>query len=273
MPLEKDMEKWLRRELTKERTSDGAVTKIVLRHAAAGSKGSEVESMDLPVTFQVDDLPNIVDEIVSRAQTDADGQGGIGMQRYVASLHIKGERTSVGRFPFRLKGAGDEFEDAGDEPANMRGMMTQFMRHNEAMARTMIQSVQGITMTMARRLESADVTIAKLTESAQRNIQILEEARSEQHTRDLELLQAETKSKREDQIFEKVSLLVPVVINKLAGQKVFNAEDPSAIMLRSFAESMSAEQFAQIRAALNQEQTLLLMQIMQNTQKQLPAAK
>jgi hypothetical protein len=75
-------------------------------------------------------------------------------------------------------------------------------------------------------------------------------------------MEADRKSVREDKIFEKLSLLVPVVINKLAGQKVFNTDDPSVLMLKSFAESMSVEQFQRIQSTLTPEQSILLGQLM-----------
>ncbi len=97
--------------------------------------------------------------------------------------------------------------------------------------------------------------------------QILEEAKSEQHTRDMELMRESAKSEREDKIFEKVSIMVPYIINRLAGQKVFNAEDPGAMMLKSFAESLTQEQFQKIQGTLNQEQMLTLGQLLTSTQQ------
>jgi len=269
MAIENDMEKWLRRELTQDRVK--TIDRLILRHASPGMKGNDVDTFPLAErSLSVDNLLELAEEILSRAQADADGLGQ--QSRYVLSAHPTGENRAVARFPFRLRPNLDEFEEAGDEPANSRGLLTQLMRHNEALAKTMVHAVSGITTVMARRLESSDNAITRLTENAQKNMLLLEEAKSEQHGRDLELLEANRKAEREEKIFEKLSLLVPVVINKLAGQKVFNAEDPSALMLRTFTESISTDQFNKIQSTLNQEQIILLAQIIQSSKKALPPA-
>lgn len=269
MAIENDMEKWLRRELTRDR--EKVVDRLILRHASPGMKGNDVDTFTLSErTLSVENLLELAEEVLSRAQGDADGLGQMG--RYVLTAHSVGESRAVARFPFRLRPNQDEFEEAGDEPANQRGLLTQLMRHNEALAKTMVHAVAGITTVMARRLESSDNAITRLTENAQKNLLLLEEAKSEQHGRDLELLEVNRKAEREEKIFEKLSLLVPVVINKLAGQKVFNAEDPSALMLRTFTESISTDQFNKIQSTLNQEQIILLAQIIQSSKKALPPA-
>lgn len=260
MAVEVEIEKWLRRELTKHR--EKAIKLIILRHATPGAKGNDVETIDLSerTSLEIGDLQEIADDLCGRAQVDTDGMGGI--QRYVISLHPEGEKRAVGRYPFRLRANLEEFEEAGEEPANTRGLLSQLMRHNEALAKTMVHAVSGITTVMARRLESSDNAISRLTEAQHRNMALLEEAKSEQHVRDMELLKENSKQERTDKIFEKLSLLVPVVINKLAGQKVFNSDDPSALMLKSFAESMSPEQFQKIQATLSPEQMLVLGQLL-----------
>jgi hypothetical protein len=267
MSIETDLNKWLCRELVKDRR-DKPIAKISLRHAAPGTKGNDIETIDLQErTLSTDELPMIAEEIVSRAQMDADGIGGV--QRYIVALYqVKDPRACV-RFPFRIRANGDEFEEAGDEPSNSKGLLSQLMRHNEAMAKTMVHAVAGLTTVMARRLESSDNTITRLTEQHTENMKLLEEAKSDQHTRDMELLTTEASETRKNQMFEKLALMVPVLINKLSGQKVFNTEDPTAMMLKSFTESITQEQFTKIQSSLKPEQLIILMQIMNNA-KQLP---
>jgi len=269
MSIESDLAKWLSRELVKNRGADKPATRISLRHASPGTKGSSVEDIDLTERIlSTDDLPTLAEEIVSRAQTDADGLGNI--QRYIVTIYVKGEPRAVQRFPFRIRANGDEFEEGAEEAPTMKGLTSQLMRHNEAMAKTLVHSVAGITQIMARRLESSDNTVARLTEQVYKNMELLEEAKSDQHARDMELLTTEAKETRTNQMFEKMAVLVPVIINRLAGQKVLNAEDPNAMMLKAFAESMTPEQFKQIQSTLKPEQLILLAQLMNNV-RQLPA--
>ncbi len=270
MALEKDLENFFRREFAKNR-GEKPLIKITVRHAASGAKGLDVTSIDLAdrESISIDDMNSLSDEILSIAQTDADGQGGV--NRYVVYLHAKDEPRTVAKHPFKLRGIKDEFdEEGGDEPATLKGLVAQQMRHTEAMAKTMVHSVQGITQIMARRLEESDRTISRIMEVNQKNQQLLEDARNEEHTRNMELLQFEAKETRKSQMFEKLSVLVPVVLNKLAGQKIMNADDPMVMMLKSFSESLSPEQMKSIQGTLKPEQAILLINIMKSTnQKQL----
>lgn len=267
MSLEVDLCRWLSRELVKDR-KDKPISKIVLRHAAPGTKGNEVDTIDMQErTLSMDELPLLSEEIISRAQTDADGIGGV--QRYTVVLYALNEVRAALRWPFRIRANGDEFDEAGDESPNSKGLLSQLMRHNEAIAKTMVHAVAGLTTVMARRLESSDATITRLTDQHHKNMQLLEDAQSQQHTRDMELLTTEANESRKNQMFEKLSLLVPVMINKLAGQKVMAADDPAAMMLKSFSESITPEQFKTIQATLKPEQLIVLGQILQPP-KQLP---
>jgi hypothetical protein len=271
MSLETDLTRWLSRELVKDR-KDKPIAKISLRHASPGTKGNEVETYDLTErVYSTEEIPTMAEEMISRAQTDADGMGGV--QRYTITLYALNEVRAVLRWPFRIRANGDEFDEAGDEAPNGKGLLSQLMRHNEALAKTMVHAVAGVTTVMARRLESSDQLNSQLMQKHVESMKILEEAKSEQHTRDMELLTTEASETRKNQMFEKLSLLVPVLINKLAGQKVLDSQDPTAMMLKSFAESITADQFKKIQSSLGPEQTILLMQILQGSKeaKQLPS--
>ena len=269
MSIETDLSRWLTRELTKDR-KEKAIVKISLRHASPGTKGNDVDTIDLRErTLTTDDLPMLAEEIVSRAQGDADGIGGV--QRYIVALYADKDPRAILRWPFRLRANGDEFEEAGEEPASNKGLLMQLMRHNEAMAKTMVHAVAGLTTVMARRLESSDATITRLTDQHYHHMELLEEAKSDQHSRDMELMTTNASEERKNQMFEKFSMLVPVLINKLAGQKVFDAADPTAMMLKTFVDSVTQEQFAKLSSGLKPEQMIILAQLWQNT-KSLPPA-
>lgn len=268
MSLENDLTRWLSRELVKDR-KDKPIAKISLRHAAPGTKGNEIETIDLSErVYSSEEIPTMAEEIISRAQTDADGIGGV--NRYTVTLYALGEVRAVLRWPFRIRANGDEFDEAGDEAPNSKGLLQQLMRHNEALAKTMVHAVAGVTTVMARRLESSDNLNAQLMSQHVESMKLLEEAKSEQHSRDMELLTTEASESRKNQMFEKLALLVPVLINKLAGQKVMDASDPTVMMLQSFVGSMTPDQFAKIQSSLKPEQMIVLGQLIGNV-KQLTA--
>lgn len=276
MDVEREMERFLRRGIFArgEEGDESAepIRKAVLRHSAPGTKGNDVETFEVKEKFSTDDLESLVDDILKRAQADADGIGGV--QHYALHLYAKGKDRSVARFPFRMRGQDDDYDTgAGDEPANMKGVLTQFMRHNEAYAKTMTQGFGSVTAMLVRRLEDADKQIGKLLAQRGEDMALMESLRSEQNDRDIKMLEAESSERRKDAIFEKVALIVPVMLNKLMKQKVIPSEDPSMLMLQQFVESISSDQLAKLSSSLNPEQLIVLYSLLQGFKEKEEAKK
>jgi len=270
MSIEGDITKFLRTHLAQ--TREVPVSRIALRHAAASAKGQDVESFSIPEEgFTIDTLQIFAQEILSRAQSDADGLGGV--QRYVIQIYDNG-KASLGRFAFRLRGQEDEFDDSmnGEEAPTMRGLLQQLMRHNEANARTMNLMFQGMSTSLVRRIESQDRLIEGLVEKRQKDLVVMEEARTQQHERDMQLLLTENAENRKDKLVEKLSLMLPVALNHLVGKKVLDGDDPNVLMLKAFAGSLSPEQLQSIQSGLSVEQRVVLYKIIQGLQttKELP---
>lgn len=261
----KKLEVWLRSELCKAKPPE----KLVLRTAAPGARGTPVETFEIETRLELEEIPVLANNILARAQDDANGNGP-NVHRYILLSFRKEEGKPSAKHSFRLRGESDlDFdEEAGDEPANLKGMLTQFMRHNEAMTRTVVQSTSALTAIMVRRLESSDRTIQKLIEERNENFKVLEEARSEQHNREIEAHLITESEKRKDQAFQKLMALVPMVLNKLAGGKVLpDKSDPLMMLLEPLIGSMTAEQFQAIQGTLNPEQSLMFVDLLQTFQK------
>lgn len=270
MSIEGDIYKFLRNHLLQSRETP--IIKFVLRHAAPSAKGHDVETFTVPEQgFDNDSLLVFSQEILSRAQTDADGMGGV--QRY--ALHANDSQKSVGRCTFRLRGAEDEFDDSigGEEAPTMRGLLQQLMRHNEANARTLNLSFQGIMGSMVRRIESQDRLIESLVEKRHQDLAIIEDAKSQQHERDMDALLASNSEERKDKLVEKLSLMLPVALNHLVGKKVLDGDDPNVLMLKAFAGSLNQDQLMAIQSTLGQDQKIVLFRILESLKgKQLPAS-
>lgn len=256
----------------KSRKDSKPLEKFVLRCCPPGKKGREVDSFEIHDSFSQDDVQSKAEEVLSRAQLDADGMGG--MQRFELCAHEKGERAACGRIAFRLRAEEDEWEDgngAGDGEGDMRSVVLQQMRHNEAFARIFTTSMVSTMSAMTRRMESLDQTLERMMKQRMEAFEQLEEARSQQHDRDMDLMITTGKEERNNKAFERIMLLVPAVINKLAGQKVMNGQDPLAMSLRALAESLQPEQLGLIAKALAPEQQIVLFQVLQTVKGSLPS--
>lgn len=259
---------WLRSELCRPQKP---VAKIVLRSAPVGGKGIEIETFELEASeIQLEEIPVYAESVIARAQEDADSSGSR-ITRYTLQSFRKGDEKPAARYSFRLRGESDpdlDEESGGEEPANPRGLLSQLMRHNEAIMRTFVTSTNALSATMARRLESADRLNERLTHELTEQRRIVEEARGEQHVRDMEMMSEDASIKRKDAAFGKMMALVPLVINKLAGGKVLpDKSDPMMMLLEPFISSMTPDQFQAIQGTLSPEQTIMFVELLQAFQK------
>lgn len=257
---------WFRSELCRSKPA----SKFVLRSASSGTRGTEIDTFEIETRLELEEIPIYAQNVLERAQADADSHGA-GVTRYLVLSYRQGESKPGSRYSFRLRGEGDpdlDEEAEGDEPANMKGLMAQLMRHNEAMSRTLVMATNGLTATMARRLESADRMIEKLSQERTKMFEAIEESRGEQHARDMEMMLVDKSQGRKDQAFQKLMSLVPLVINKIVGQKALpDKSDPLMMLLEPLISGLSSEQFQAIQSTLSPEQTIMFVELLQAFQK------
>lgn len=271
MDIEKKLANWLSSELGRNRSKDKPLRRFVLRTAAPGSKGAEIETYELDETIMLtsDDIPAYAGNILQRAQDDADGAGPT-IQRYTLFSFCKGAQQPSGRFIFRLRGQSDlDLDDeAGEDAPTNKGLLQQLMRHNEATNRALMQGMTGMMGIMTRQLESVNQVNEKLIRERTDMFETLESARSTQSERDTQLMLVSGEQERKDKAFEKLMGLVPVVINRMIGAKVMpgDANDPLMLMLDPLISGMSQEQFQGITATLKPEQQLMFFEILKTIQ-------
>lgn len=264
--LDRDLERFLRKEIFAEREGK-VISKFVLFHCPAGGKANEVETFKYREGMTADELRPLIDEVLSRAQSDADGAGGV--QRYLLRAFVKGDTSPVSRFSFRLRGSDEDFEEgnAFDDAPNAKGLLTQLMRHNEAIMRS-ANTMMGTAVSMlARQAENANERLEAMTAQRSADFELMEKLRSGQHDRDMEMLQHEASEKRKEAMFEKFSILIPVVLNKLAGTKVVPSQDPAALMIKGFVDTLEPDQFNKILSALKPEQGIALIELVKSFQQ------
>lgn len=263
MDIEKKLAEHLRSELVKIRPAGKQITKFVLRHAAPGAKGNDVETFEHEEALSIDDIEVFASQIVQRAQTDADGLGS-GAHRYNLQTII-GKGVAGGRFVFRMRASEDpDDEIAGEDSPSTRGLLSQLMRHNEAMARTLNAATQSIINVMARNVESANTRMAKMEEERSATFLALEAAKSEQHNRDLELMVSSQNEDRKTQAFNKAMALAPVIANRIMGSQVVPVkEDPLVMILNQLAESLDGKQIEAIANSLTMEQRIMFAEAIQ----------
>jgi len=246
--------------------SDEPLTRLVLKHISVNDKQEILHTIPIEESPDEDDLPGIANEIDNAAYADADGMGG--MQKYVVYAYSKGEKP-IGRLPFRVycQETGEDGEPIESEPATPKGMIAQAQRFSEAAIRMSLGASGSIITQLQRTVARQAETIEKLTEARIELFDSLERVRSEANERDILRKDAELKAKIRKDAFDKFSLLVPLVINKLTGRKLLPEElSPVEMSLKQLAESITPEQMEKLRSSLSPEQLIVLGEFMLATQ-------
>lgn len=275
MDIEKKLTTWLTSELSKSRPEGKPLRRFVLRTAAPGSKGTDIETWEHEVRLEVEEIPLMSCTMLQRAQDDATGNGP-NIQRYTLFAFQKGSTQPSARFIFRLRGESDlDLDDeTGDDAPTNKGLLTQLMRHNEALARAQQQSVGTMMSMMARMLESSNSTNEKLLKERSDMFDSLESAKSQEHERAASLMLTDGEMQRKDKAFDKLMGLLPLVVNRIVGSKVMpGGDDPTMMMLDPLISTMTAEQFQAISANLTGEQQLIFFELLQTIQKRKAASQ
>lgn len=259
----KDLEKFLRQQLFRRR--EQPLISFSLRSAGVGARGTPVDTFDIPAELDGDGVPMLADEIMMRAQADADGMG-TKLQRYTLTALEVGKKDGP-RFPFRLRGEGEEDGDGdGEEPATEKGLLAQLMRHNEHQARTNAMMMSSVIGVLSSRLNASEKHVEVLIQQRQDYFKELEDAKSLQHDRDMQLMLTTGQEERKGELFKKLELILPLIVNKVAGRKVL-PEGAGGDIFTTLANSLSPDQLQQIAPFLTQEQQLLLLTLIKEARE------
>lgn len=251
-----DLAAFLRRQLVATRKEP--IGTIQLRHAGMNMKGQIVEAFDHE-SVTVDGIESLAEDILSRAQTDADGSGG-GVHRYEVVVTGVEEKRTLARFAFRVRSEDQDFDgESGEESASLKGIVTQLMRHNEAISRTMIQGVGALVQQLSIRVEKDSLTIDKLLDKRNQDFETIEDARSRENDRELEQLRFAQGREREQWAIGKVEALFPLIIAKISGKPLTTTQERT--VLKTFIDSLTQEQFMALAKQLTQEQQISLFAI------------
>lgn len=260
----KTLERFIRQQVF--RTRENALERFILRSGIG--RGNEVDTISVPPDVNSDNILLFVDEILSRAQSDADSLGSK-TQRYTLIAAELGQKDGA-RFNFRVKGEGDdEDDDGGGEPATEKGIITQQMRHNEALMRMLVQATGTMVNGMARRLDAAEKQTEMLITQRHEHLRVLEDAKTQQHERDVQMLLTSGQEERKNALLKRAETLFPLVLNKLSGKPLI-PEGPEANVMRALANSLTPDQLQAMAPLLTTEQQILLMTILKAMREEPP---
>jgi hypothetical protein len=246
-PASPQIGRWMR-QVTIPNTELGACYKFTIVHFSVNRKPQgDVNTVPVTKTFS-DDLGGIdalVSQVVQIAQEDANNLHQ-GIQLYAVFAHFKNDPNYRPRHFFRVA-ANEEYDpetSGGDpsEPPTEKGQVTQLMRFCESIMRTSVMNNSYMFDALRQENASQRELISRQSEQQVEMGALIQETLDNATARRISEREAENKQGMMAAVFEHLKLLFPVILNKLAGQKITPETDPSFQLLAALFEGMSSEQ-------------------------------
>lgn len=252
------LEQFMRQQIFRERQIP--LEKFVLRHAKVGTRGMEIDEFPITGTINGDQVPYMVDDVLSRAQSYADGLGSK-LQNFSLEALVEGAKTGS-KFAFRLRGESeDEDGEDGEEAPTEKGLTSQLMRHNEALMRMLVMTTGSSVQHLQRQLEASGKTIQELVQAQNESRKLIEQANTEQHERDMQMLLTSGQEERKAVLFKQVEALLPIVMKKITGAPLLSEKETS--LIGPFMSSLTEDQIRSIASNLSPEQQIALFKVYQ----------
>ena len=246
-PSHVDLAQWLERQLAE------GVTCIVLRQK------SQTGAENLVREFSVDDAAGGATALanVIHARAADDGRHFPGRSLYGVFAFREG--TYVDRFFFPIEGEEDEAR-FGLRDANLTGVTTQLMRHNEANARLAIGQTLDVITHYRSLLAAREKRIEELETKYWKVAELYERLTSMQHERELETLRLQQSDKRQEFLRDKLDMLTPVLMSKVM-PGVAKGGALGEELIRQFLKSLSPAQMEAIVGSLSPEQAAVINEV------------
>lgn len=235
--------------------SRGQPLRIELRQRGVTGDSAVVESWVREQWEALKMSPSqIGDEILERADDDAKAFRGV--QTYTILIYRDERQDASGRHQFRVEGrlTIDGIEES--EPATEKGYLGAIMRHADGKDRLANRLLEGLIASQDRRLERAEHQVDRLLEKHFDVIQLVESLVDRREQRAVEVMKEKNTVEFQNNIMKKVSLLFPVLGDKLLPEAGFDK-----LQMASLLESLTPPQIDRMMAMFSKEQSAAFMKI------------
>ena len=226
-------------------------------------------------------LDKLCEEVVETAAEFCDG-----VESHKVKFVCKIPGAS-GQCSFTLTVPDKENSDEVDEAPNTKGLIMQQMRHNQALMKGIITTVEkaasmyesGSRVHMDAYGRSQN-RVQFLEEQYTTQLKVYEELLHAQHVRDMDIEQMRNKERRTDQIAQGVMQTMPAIAAKFLGPgAVNNVKSPIELQLEQFIGMFTNEQLQEIAGSglLSPQQMFgfnqIVMQVIERAQAEKAAAQ
>lgn len=272
--VESWLAQFLHRQLLIDRPGDRC-TRLQLLHL--GIRQRSCATWPISTAIDEEGVNEIGCEMLDAAQDDAAGLGG--RQRYAIVVYReqRPDQVAESRVFLRQGGGGDladEDTEVDSEGPTSLGLLAQLMRHNEANAKNMILSTQDVIQAQAKMITALSERNQRMEEQHLKGVVAYESLLSERHVRDLATKEHEMRARVFTQGMDKLSLLLPIVVNKLAGRRLM--PEPTSVlneMVGALFESITSAQYEKFGEILTPEQHAMVLNLRDARERQLDAVR
>lgn len=240
--------------------------KLVLRHISAGNKiGNEIREFELSKGLTFEDIEAMCNEVEQVAQDDTEGIGG--HQKYALLVYRKDKDNAYSRLIIAISNEGNsEIDDTLDsEPPTTKGIVTQLMRHNEAIMRAHTMGITAVLQAQQRTITRQSEQLEHLSDKHFEAISLVEELVSAKHDRELENKKLDIKLDMQKEAFGNAKMLMPAIVNKIAGKKILKEKvTPQQMLLKQLVDSIKPDQIGKLMESFTPQQKIAFMELYQS---------
>jgi hypothetical protein len=272
-PASPQIGRWVRQNVLPRDDKLGRCYKLVVKHFSINKKPQgDVGKIQIPENVADEGgVDAVIGQVIQAAQDDANNLHS-GVQLYAVFAYYLNDQTYTPRCWFRVS-AEEEYDPettANDpsEPATAQGLMSQLMRHNEAIMRTSVIQTSHVIQVLQQENASQRELLAKQAEQSIDAMAMIQETLDNATQRAIETKNAQMKQDIIAGVFEHLKLIIPVALNKLAGQKIAPETDASFMQLAALFEGMPKEQQeAFVSQFLNPAQAAVFAEFLETYEK------
>lgn len=272
--IAQQIDQWLKKQVVIRDKNHGECTQIKLKHMSVDRKvQGDVASFSVKLDHGSDELDPLIDSICDAAQKDANDLNS-GVQNYVLYAFFPQDLSYSPRKVFRVAGENEDFERElnPSEPPTEKGLVSQLMRHNESIVKTMTVGQGYITGTLQRENQRLAEMNEKFAQQQVDFMVLLQDTMNDSHSRRLAEKKEEVGIAMKQGAIEKLGSLVPVIINRIAGKQILPTGDPAFNLMGTLLESLSPDQQLMFLNTLDDNQKPLFAEMLSEYEKRKAAA-
>ena len=267
--VEQQIADWIREHVVVSVAGRGRCRRIVLRHLnLENHPQGDVNSFNIPQDEGLaGETDMIVNRVVDAAQRDANDYEG-GIQKYALFAYYTDDPNYVPRKIFRVAADDEVSRDVSpSEPPTEKGLVSQTMRHLEAVMKTATVSSGVIIENMTRQLRDHQES-KKVNDQQTIDLMLLvQENINEAHRRRLDERREEMEMGIKEGLFEQLKVAIPIILNRISGKPLLPEQDKSFMLMAALLENLRPEQQAFLRESLDPPQAAVLGEILGEYEK------